>query len=96
MTVEKNSRLEYSFDGGATFGDENIFTFAEKGEKIIKVRYKETTDKYKSEEQLINVYISDYYAGFGTADDPYLIASYDNFSAISDNGIGLFINLCLT
>ena len=93
VTVEKNSRLEYSFDGGATFGDENIFTFAEKGEKIIKVRYKETTDKYKSEEQLINVYISDYYAGFGTADDPYLIASYDNFSAISDNGIGLFYKL---
>ncbi len=93
VTVEKNSRLEYSFDGGATFGDENIFTFAEKGEKIIKVRYKETTDKYKSDEQIINVYISDYYAGFGTADDPYLIASYDNFSALSGNEKGLYYKL---
>lgn len=82
VTVEKNDLLEYSFDGGTTYGDTNEHTYEDKGEKVIKVRYKETEEKYAGAEYTINVEISNFYGGAGTEDNPYQIASYENLTAM--------------
>jgi hypothetical protein len=82
VTVEANAALEYSFDGGTTYASENTHTYTEDGEKVIKVRYKETDDKYNSGEQTINVCISDFYGGYGTEETPFLIADKQQLLAI--------------
>jgi hypothetical protein len=87
VTVEANAALEYSFDGGTTYVSENTFTYTEKGDKVIKVRFKETEDKYNSEEQVLNVCISDFFGGDGTEGNPFLIADKQQLLAI--NGVTL-------
>ncbi len=93
VTVEKNAAYEYSFDGGATYGATNVFTYSENGEKAIKVRYKATDDKYESADQIINVIISDYYAGLGTENDPYQIATFEHFNAITSEDSSAYFKL---
>jgi hypothetical protein len=83
VTFDPGSALEYSFDGGTTYSADNEHTYTENGEKTVKVRYKETDEKYKSAEQIIDVYISDFYGGFGTEEDPFLISTLEHFYAIS-------------
>lgn len=88
ITIEKDAALEYSFDGGETYGDENEFTYADKGEKTVKVRYKETEQRYASAAQTISVEISDYYGGHGTKADPYKVATYEQLKIMkSSKGI---------
>jgi hypothetical protein len=78
---EADAALEYSFDGGTTYGAANAHTYTENGAKVIKVRYKETNE-YRSEESIINVNISDFYGGYGTESDPYLIGTLTHFNAL--------------
>lgn len=85
VTFTKNAALEYSYDGGQTYISANTFTFVENGEKTVKVRYKETADTYQSEEQTIKVFISDFYGGFGTEDDPFLLADWQHFRALESH-----------
>jgi hypothetical protein len=82
ITVETNAAFEYSFDGGETYGAANVHTYTENGEKTVKVRYKETSEKYAGEEQAISVNNRDYYGGFGTESDPYLIGTPAHFNAL--------------
>lgn len=93
VTVEKNAAYEYSFDDGATYSATNVFTYSENGEKTIKVRYKATDDKYASADQIINIKISDYYAGFGTENDPYQIATFEHFEAITSADASAYFKL---
>ncbi|MDE5562483.1 MAG: hypothetical protein K2J01_02925 [Clostridiales bacterium] len=93
VTVEQNAAYEYSFDDGATYGTTNVFTYSENGKKTIKVRYKATNDKYASADQIINVKITDYYAGFGTKNDPYQIATFEHFEAITSADASAYFKL---
>lgn len=93
VTVEQNAAYEYSFDDGATYGTTNVFTYSENGKKTIKVRYKETNDKYASADQIINVKITDYYAGLGTENDPYQIATFEHFDAITSADANAYFKL---
>ncbi|MDE6188764.1 MAG: hypothetical protein K2G37_00560 [Clostridia bacterium] len=82
VTVQSSSELEYSFDGGVTYGSVNTHTYTDKGDKTILVRYKETDDKFSGEAQVINVKITDYYGGSGTETDPYLLLTEEHFIAL--------------
>lgn len=93
VTVEENAAYEYSFDDGATYGATNVFTYSENGEKTIKVRYRATNDTYAGEDQIINVNISDFYAGFGTENDPYQIATFEHFNAITSENSDAYFKL---
>ncbi|MDE6474112.1 MAG: hypothetical protein K2L70_03350 [Clostridia bacterium] len=84
VTVQADSNLEYSFDEGETYSAENKHTYTENGEKIIKVRYKESEDKFVGEAQVIKIKITDYYSGSGTEEDPYLIKTEAHFNALKD------------
>ena len=85
ITVQADENLEYSFDDGTTYSAENKHTYTDKGDKVIKVRYKETEEKYSGEAQVINVKITDFYGGTGTESDPYLIMTEAHFLALKDD-----------
>jgi len=78
------SAMEVAFDG-ETFGSEttHTFTVADNGERIIRVRYRQTEQANASEAQEISVRISNFYGGRGTAQDPFRIRTFENFQAIS-------------
>lgn len=91
IRFEENTALEFSYDGGNTYTSGNEYTYTENGKYTVKVRYKETEQKYSSAEQIFTVNISDFYSGSGAVDDPYLISTVDQFLKI-DGGYYTLLN----
>lgn len=93
IRFEENTALEFSYDGGNTYSSGNAHTYTENGKYTVKVRYKETEQKYSSAEQIFTVTISDFYSGTGTVDDPYLIKTVDHFVKIDGGSYKLIEDL---
>ena len=83
ITIEKNDAWEYCFWGDDDYRDSNSYTFNENnnGEKTIKVRTKATNEADAGEPYEFKVYISGYYSGSGTEQDPFLIYTKEHFNS---------------
>ncbi len=85
ITVEKNDAWEYCFWDDDNYRDANSYTFSEydNGEKTVKVRIKATNEAKESDAYEFKVYISGYYSGSGTDQDPFLIYTKEHFNSRS-------------
>lgn len=75
---------EASFDGGLTYSDEKEHTYTVKGRYEILVRYKQTDRAFASESVALTVEYSDFFAGLGTEERPYLVTSFDELRRLND------------
>ncbi|MDE5721648.1 MAG: aryl-sulfate sulfotransferase N-terminal domain-containing protein [Clostridia bacterium] len=82
VSFAANPDLEFSYDGGNTYVAENTHTYTEYGAVTVKVRYKETSEKYSGTDKEFKIRISDFYGGMGTESNPYLINSVEEFLKI--------------
>lgn len=76
--------MEISYDNGETYTSNKTFTYADKGEKLVFVRYKETSDNLAGADLKIKVVYNDFAGGSGIEADPYLIENFEQLMAIND------------
>lgn len=78
--------MEISYDNGKTYTSEITYTYAEKGEKNVLVRFKTTTDYLAGDDLKLKVIYNDFAGGSGTEADPYLIEDYQQLISINKDG----------
>lgn len=76
--------MEVSFDNGESYSAAVTHTYTQKGEKTVMVRYKETSENLAGDDLKIKISYNDFAGGTGSADDPFLIETYNELKAISD------------
>ncbi|MDE7078919.1 MAG: hypothetical protein K2O95_02230 [Clostridia bacterium] len=83
ITIEKNDAWEYDFWGTGSYRSDNSYTYrsSDNGEKTIHVRTKATDEAEAGEPYEIKVYVSGYYSGSGTEEDPFLVYTTEHFKA---------------
>lgn len=83
VTVEKNDAWEYCFTEDDRYRNANSYTYGSEddGERIIKVRTKGDESINAGDPYEIKVYISGYYNGSGTEEDPFLIYTVEHFNS---------------
>ncbi len=77
------SEMEASFDNGKTYSETSLHTYTQKGKYEILVRYKQTDRAFAGEAVTFTVEYSDFFAGFGTKENPYIVTSYDELRLLN-------------
>ena len=94
VSFAANPDLEFSYDGGKTYVAENTHTYTENGAKTVKVRYRETSEKYSGTDKEFKIRITDFYGGMGTESEPYLINSVEEFLKIETEKYNEYKDTC--
>ncbi len=76
--------MEVSFDNGTSYSAASTHKYAQKGEKTVLVRYKETSENLAGDDLKITISYNDFAGGTGSAADPFLIETYDELKAIGE------------